>query len=266
MQKKKNSFYQDEEFEFDYDSVLQEEDEDDPEFYEEEEEEEESEEEEEENNEEEEEGEVTFLSELNRLAGFIPKPTTETEEEDEEEDEIIVKPKKKKVAQPELMELSDLEDLNDDDFKKIISNPKDFIGFLKNYGSQVAQQTETKILKELPKKLKATVKTEMDFDRAATTFWNANDDLKPAAEFVAQMASRIKALNPKKSNLEVFNEAGKEVRKSLKSLGLNTKIEEEQGLPRTGRSARRIGAKKVEDPENDVASTIAAANGIYRKK
>lgn len=183
-----------------------------------------------------------FLSELNRLAGALknnPVVPAETPPKDK-----VVEPSQKGIKVPE----------GDEDFESLFTDRAKFDSFVKSIVSQTKEETRKEILNELPSHLKKVVNEELTFDRAASNFWLKNEDLLPAEEFIASRASVIAAQNPEMKLQKVFEQAGKEVRDSLASMGVDLKTEGNSRKPKGRKSSIKSTSK---DPDNDVRALAA---------
>ena len=189
-------------------------------------EEEEGEAEEEEEPEEEEEA-VDYLAILNQQAAEIAELKKGVVKEEPAEEEEVVEQDVQPAAEESSVKLEPIDFLKDLDIDDVAAEPETFNQVMNSVLKHATTIATQQVLRSIPNVVYQQVNYVTQIQRVAEAWWKENEDLKPVTNLVTQAIDKEAAENPGKSFEEIFNEAGKKIRKTL---GLAKKVVEKDGV------------------------------------
>ena len=111
------------------------------------------------------------------------------------------------------------------DFDGIMENKEQFVGFIKDLVTSVAQNTQAYVQGFVPQ----TITSHMSMQQVREQFYQDNPELNPVRPYVANIASTVAAEQPEWGLQEVLTEAAKRAKAALNIREVPKTVKEDKG-------------------------------------
>lgn len=111
------------------------------------------------------------------------------------------------------------------DFDGIMESKEQFVGFIKDLVTSVAQNTQDYVQGFVPQ----TITSHMSMQQVREQFYQANPELDPVRPYVANIASTVAAEQPEWGLQEVLTEAAKRAKAALNIREVAQPVKEDRG-------------------------------------
>ena len=167
----------------------------------------------------------------------------------------VVEPKDKPPVEPPEVDIEEF--LTEEDFEGVFEDRKKFNKLLSQVYAKAKDDARKEAADELRPVLQGQVKKTVSAGMTVERFWNKNQDLAPISKLVSAAASKVQAANPKMSLGQVYDTAGKEVRKALAQVQKEKKPKKKDGAQNFAQPVKGRKTTTVKRTSKEVGGEIS---------
>lgn len=145
---------------------------------------------------------------------FGEEVSTKKDKQSSQDDNKETSSKQKEDLKEKIEDEFSLE-MTEEQFNKVLDDPKAFTDFLMRFGNQVRQQAREDALRDIPDVVSKTASRQQQLLRKRDEFYTKNKDLENHKNYVGYVANQIYSNDPDMSLDELFNKTAVKVRKDL---------------------------------------------------